>query len=64
MNKSRFSLGIETEDTVKSVNEPGSISSASLYDKSTKIETPKGIDIRKYNSSLSGTSGHGKLYQV
>ena len=36
------------------------MSSASLSDKSTKIEKTKEIDIRKYNSSIYGMSGHGE----
>ena len=38
--------------------------SASLSDKSTKIEKPKERDIRKDNSSLSGMSGHGKSLSI
>ena len=51
---------IETEDTVKLLDKSRFISLAILSDKSTKIEKPKEIDIRKENSSLSGMSGHGE----
>ena len=60
MDESRSTQRTETEDTEKSVNKSISISSASLSDKSTKIVKPKEIDIRKYNSSLSGMSRHGE----
>ena len=59
MDKSRFTQWTVTEDTVKPVNTSRSISSASLSEKSTKIEKPKEIDINKYNSSIYGMSGHG-----
>ena len=59
MDISGYTQRTETEDTVKSVNKPSSISSASLSDISNKIENPKGIDIRKENSSISGMYGHG-----
>ena len=58
MDESRSTQRNETQDTVKPVNKSRYISSASLSDKSTKIEKPKEIDIRKENSSLSGMSGH------
>ena len=41
LDKSRASQRTETEDTVKKLNKSRSISSASLSDKSTKIEQPK-----------------------
>ena len=49
LDESRSTQITETEDTVKSLNKSMSISSASLSVKSTKIENPKEIDIRKYN---------------
>ena len=57
--KSRSTKRTETEDTVKTLNKSRSISSASFSDKSTRIEKPKELDIRKDNPSLSGMSGHG-----
>ena len=41
LDKSKSNLRTELEDIVKSVNMSGSISSASLTEKSTKIEKPK-----------------------
>ena len=61
MDKTRYTQGTETEDTVKSVNKTNSISSASLSDKRTKIEKLKEIYIRKENPSLSGMSVHGEI---
>ena len=46
LDKSRSSQIIETEDTVKTINESSYISSASLSDKSTNIEQPKEINVR------------------
>ena len=43
---------------MKPVNKSRSISSTSLSDKSNKIENTEEIDIRKYNSSVSGLSVH------
>ena len=60
MDKPKYTQRTGTEYTVKIVNKSRSISSASLSDKSTKIEKPKEIDIRKYNSSLSVMSVHGE----
>ena len=60
MDKSSSTQRTETEDAVKLVNKSRSVSSASLSDKSTKMEKPKEIDIRKDNSSLSGMSGYGE----
>ena len=61
MDKSRSTKRTEAEDTLKTLNKSRSISSASFSDKSTKIEKPKEIDIRKENSSISGMSGHGSI---
>ena len=59
MDKSTYTKRNETEDAVKTLNKSRSISSASFSDKSTKIEKPKEVDIRKDNPSLSSISGHG-----
>ena len=61
MDKSRSTQRTKIEDTVKSVNKKRSISSVRLSDKITKIEKPKEINVRKYNSSLSGMYGHGEI---
>ena len=59
MDKSSSNKINETEYKVKKLNESRSISSASFSDKSTKIENPEEIDIRKDNPSLSDMSGYG-----
>ena len=60
LDKSRSTKITWTEYTLKSVNKSRSISSDSSFEKSTKIEKNKEIDISKYNSSLYGMSGHGE----
>ena len=63
LDKTRSSERTETEDTVKPLNKTGSISSASLSDKSTKIEKPKEIKFINYKlrsdiPSVSSMSRH------
>ena len=60
LEKSRYTQINETEDTLKTVNKSRSNSSAILSGKSTIIEKPSEIVIRKDNWSLSTMSGHGK----
>ena len=60
MGKSRSTQRTETEELVKTLKISSCILSASFSNKNTRIENTKEIDIRKYNSSLSGMSGHGR----
>ena len=59
MDKSRASQRTETEDTVKKKNQPRTISSASLSDKSPNIEQPKEVNVRSDSPSLSSMSRPG-----
>ena len=61
MDKSRSTQITETEDKVKTIHRSTYISSDSFSDKSTRIEKPKEIDIRKDNTGLSSMSGHGTI---
>ena len=58
MDNSRAYQTNETEDTVKKLNKSRSISSASLSDKSTKIEQPKEINVRSDSPNVSSMSIH------
>ena len=64
LDKSRSTKIIETEDTFKTVNKSRSVSSARVSLKSIKIENPNEIDISKYNSNLSGISGHEESLSI
>ena len=56
LDKSGASQRTKIEDTLKNVNKSSSISSAILYDKITKIEQPKQINVRSESPSVSSMS--------
>ena len=59
--KSRSTQGTETEDIVKTLAKSRSISSASFFDKITKIENPKEIKYRKDYRSDSCNRGEAHV---
>ena len=60
MDKSRYTIRTDTENTVNKEKKSRSISITSLSGKITRIEKPSEIDISNENLSIFVLSGHGK----